>query len=56
MIRIENRDNLELLRSQPNENMDLIYCDILYGTGRNFGDYQDLRGTSTKNSQMGNIT
>ena len=43
MIRIENCDNLELLRSQPNESIDLIYCDILYGTGRNFGDYQDLK-------------
>jgi DNA modification methylase len=21
----------------------LIYCDILYGTGKNFGDYQDLK-------------
>ena len=36
-------DNLELLKSQPNESVDLIYCDILYGTGRNFGDYQDLK-------------
>jgi len=35
-------DNMELLKSQPNESVDLIYCDILYGTGRNFGDYQDL--------------
>lgn len=36
-------DNLELLKSQPTESLDLIYCDILYGTGRNFGDYQDLK-------------
>ena len=36
-------DNLELLKSQPNESVDMIYCDILYGTGRNFGDYQDLK-------------
>ena len=43
MIKIENCDNLELLKSQPNESIDLIYCDILYGTGRNFGDYQDLK-------------
>ena len=43
MIRIENCDNLELLKAQPNESIDLIYCDILYGTGRNFGDYQDLK-------------
>lgn len=37
------QDNLELLKSQPNESVDLIYCDILYGTGRNFGEYQDLK-------------
>jgi DNA modification methylase len=36
-------DNLELLRLQPNESVDLIYSDILYGTGRNFGEYQDLK-------------
>jgi len=36
-------DNLELLLSQSDESVDLIYCDILYGTGRNFGDYQDLK-------------
>ena len=36
-------DNLELLKSQPNESVDLIYCDILYGTGRKFADYQDLK-------------
>ena len=36
-------DNLELLLLQPDESVDLIYCDILYGTGRNFGDYQDLK-------------
>lgn len=36
-------DNLELLKSQSNESVNMIYCDILYGTGRNFGDYQDLK-------------
>ena len=36
-------DNLELLLSQPDESVDLIYCDILYGTGRNFSEYQDLK-------------
>ena len=35
--------NMELLKSQSDESVDLIYCDILYGTGRNFGDYQDLK-------------
>jgi len=37
------QDNLELLKSQPDESVDLIYCDILYGTGKNFGDFQDLK-------------
>lgn len=37
------QDNLELLKCQKSESVDLIYCDILYGTGRNFGDYQDLK-------------
>ena len=41
-------DNLELLLSQPDESVDLIYCDILYGTGRNFGDYQDLKPIRTE--------
>jgi len=36
-------DNLELLKQLPDNCIDLIYCDILYGTGRNFGDYQDLK-------------
>jgi hypothetical protein len=25
-------DNLEPFKSQPDESVDLIYCDILYGT------------------------
>lgn len=36
-------DNLDLMRSLPDNHIDLIYCDILYGTGRDFGDYKDLR-------------
>lgn len=36
-------DNLEMLKYQPNESVNMIYCDILYGTGRNFGEYQDLK-------------
>ena len=42
-LNITCQDNLELLKSQMSESVDLIYCDILYGTGRNFGDYQDLK-------------
>ena len=40
--KVYKMDNLELLKQMQNE-MDLIYCDILYGTGRNFGDYQDIK-------------
>lgn len=36
-------DNMKLLKTQPNKSVDLIYSDILYGTGRNFGEYQDLK-------------
>lgn len=40
---IYNQDNLELLKTIPDNHINLIYCDILYGTGRNFGEYQDLQ-------------
>lgn len=36
-------DNLELMKEIKSETIDLIYCDILYGTGRKFADYQDLK-------------
>lgn len=36
-------DNLKLLQQIPNNSIDLIYCDILYGTGKNFDDYIDLK-------------
>lgn len=43
---IENRlfccDNLELLEKIPNESIDLIYCDVLYGTGKKFEDFKDI--------------
>lgn len=35
-------DNLDLLDKLPSCYINLIYCDVLYGTGRNFGDYIDL--------------
>jgi len=41
--RIEVADNLEFMKSIGSSTLDLIYCDILYGTGRNFGEYQDLK-------------
>lgn len=40
-----NEDNLELLKRLPDECIDLIYCDILYNTGKNFKDYNDNLGT-----------
>ncbi len=36
-------DNLELMAEIQYNTIDLIYCDILYGTGRKFADYQDLK-------------
>ena len=42
MIQIECCDNLELMSKIESGTIDLIYCDILYGTGRKFSDYQDL--------------
>lgn len=38
-------DNLELMKKLPNESIDLIYCDILYNTGKKFKDYNDSLGT-----------
>ncbi|HNC59763.1 MAG TPA: site-specific DNA-methyltransferase [Leptospiraceae bacterium] len=35
-------DNLELLKTLPENSVDLIYSDILFGTGKNFGDFVDL--------------
>ena len=38
-------DNLEFLRSLPDESVALIYCDVLYNTGKKFEDYNDNLGT-----------
>ena len=38
-------DNLELLKQLPDESISLIYCDILYNTGKKFKDYNDRLGT-----------
>ena len=43
MIDIRHCNNLELMAEIPDNTIDLIYSDILYGTGRNFGEYQDLK-------------
>ena len=39
---IYHLDNLDLLGRIDTESINLIYCDILYGTGKKFKDYQDL--------------
>jgi len=38
-------DNLDLMKSLPDNYIDLIYCDILYNTGKKFKDYDDNLGT-----------
>ena len=38
-------DNLELLKQMDDNSVDLIYCDILYNTGKKFKDYDDRLGT-----------
>lgn len=41
---IYNCDNLDLLKELESESVDLIYCDILYNTGKVFDDYNDNLG------------
>lgn len=43
MIEIRCTDNLELMAEIKSNTIDLIYCDVLYGTGKKFKDYQDLK-------------
>jgi site-specific DNA-methyltransferase (adenine-specific) len=43
MIDIRLSENLELMAEMKDNTVDLIYCDILYGTGKDFGDYKDLK-------------
>jgi len=38
-------DNLELMKQLPDKCINLIYCDILYNTGKKFSDYEDNLGT-----------
>lgn len=43
MIEIIKADNLDYMCLQESNSFDVIYNDILYATGRNFGDYKDLK-------------
>lgn len=48
MIKLNNTycmDNLELMKQIDTNSIDLIYCDILYNTGKKFKDYDDNLGT-----------
>ena len=44
-ITIYQDDNLEVLRNLPNESVNLIYCDVLYNSGKKFDDYDDNLGS-----------
>lgn len=44
-IKIYHEDNIELLRRLPDRCINLIYCDILYNTGKVFDDYSDNLGS-----------
>lgn len=43
--KLYHMDNLEMLKQIPDRYIDLIYCDILYNTGKKFKDYSDKLGT-----------
>lgn len=45
---IYNCDNLELLGNLPDSKINLIYCDILYNTGKDFANYNDNLGTDAE--------
>lgn len=36
---------MTLLKNLPEQSIDLIYCDVLYNTGKNMKDYNDNLGT-----------
>lgn len=44
-IVIYHEDNLKVLRNMKSESVNLIYCDILYNTGKVFDDYSDNLGS-----------
>jgi len=44
-ITIYNEDNIKVLESLSDNSINLIYCDILYNTGKVFDDYNDDLGT-----------
>lgn len=47
-IEIYHCDNEKLLVHLPENYIDLIYCDILYNTGRKFKEFDDRLGTPSE--------
>ena len=45
MTTLFNIDNLELLKNMPSNCIRLIYCDVLYNSGKDLGDYNDDLGS-----------
>ena len=41
--KVINGDCLDIMKNISDKSIDLIYCDILYGTGKIFKDYIDLK-------------
>lgn len=41
MIELNEMDNLILLKSQLDDSVDCIYCDILFNTKRKFNDFTE---------------
>ena len=46
MICLYQEDCQSLLNRLEDNSINLIYCDILYNTGKNFGEYNDNLGTA----------
>lgn len=42
-INIYHKNNLEVLNELPDSCINLIYSDVLHGTGKDFGDFKDLK-------------
>ena len=47
-IILYHADNLAVLRNLKKDTINLIYCDILYNTGKIFEDYNDRLGSAQK--------
>lgn len=48
MEKIYCAENLDLLRTTKDTSIDLIYCDILFNTGKTFDDFNDNLGSKAE--------